>query len=87
MPFHFQKFNWFTYTLRSEGGPGGNEVTQSLTLTVRGTQPVALVENDEPRPIPRKPDGKPDLQGVWTGGWWYIGDEDYDRGGLPRIHL
>ena len=74
-----------TYTLKSENGPDGEEISQSLTLIVRGTQPVALEENDEPRPIPRMPDGKPDLQGVWFGGWWYLGREELDRGGLPRI--
>ncbi len=74
-----------TYTLRSEGGPNGDVISQSLTLTVRGTQEVAMTESNEPRPIPRMPDGKPDLQGVWFGGWWYLGSEEYDRGGLPRI--
>ena len=74
-----------TYTLKSEGGPDGEEVSQSLTLIVRGTQPVAMEESDEPRSIPRMPDGKPDLQGVWFGGMWYVGSEELDRGGLPRI--
>ncbi|MDG2089947.1 MAG: hypothetical protein P8J61_02400 [Gammaproteobacteria bacterium] len=74
-----------TYTIKSSNGPDGEEVSQSVTLTVRGTQPVAIIESDEPRPIPRMPNGKPDLQGVWHGGAWYIGAEDYDRGGLPRI--
>jgi len=57
-----------TYTLRTEGGPDGKAVTRSVTLFVRGTQPVAVTETSEPRPIPRMPDGKPDLQGVWFGG-------------------
>lgn len=74
-----------TYTLKSEGGPDGEEISQSLTLIVRGTQPVAMEVRDEPRPIPRMADGKPDLQGVWFGGWWYLGREDLDHGGLPRI--
>lgn len=74
-----------TYTLNSEGGPDGEDVSQSLTLIVRGTQAVALEESDAARPIPRMPDGKPDLQGVWFGGWWYLGRDDLDRGGLPRI--
>lgn len=74
-----------TYTLKTGNGPDGEEISQSLTLIVRGTQPVALEESNEPRPIPRMPDGKPDLQGVWFGGWWYLGREELDRGGLPRI--
>ena len=57
-----------TYTLRTEGGPNGEVVTRSVTLVVRGTQPVAVTETTGPRPIPRMPDGKPDLQGVWFGG-------------------
>ena len=57
-----------TYTLRTEGGPNGEVVTRTVTLVVRGTQPVAAAETTGPRPIPRMPDGKPDLQGVWFGG-------------------
>jgi hypothetical protein len=58
-----------TYTLRSEGGPNGEAVTRSITVLVRGTQPVAAaVAPTGPRPVPRMPDGKPDLQGVWFGG-------------------
>ena len=57
-----------TYTLRTEGGPNGEVVTRAVTLVVRGTQPVAAAETTGPRPIPRMPDGKPDLQGIWFGG-------------------
>ena len=57
-----------TYTLRTEGGPNGEVVTRTVTLVVRGTQPVAVSETTGPRPVPRMPDGKPDLQGVWFGG-------------------
>jgi hypothetical protein len=57
-----------TYTLRTEGGPNGEVVTRTVALVVRGTQPVAVTETTVPRPIPRMPDGKPDLQGVWFGG-------------------
>jgi hypothetical protein len=57
-----------TYTLRTEGGPNGEVVTRTVTLVVRGTQPVAVAQTTGPRPIPRMPDGKPDLQGVWFGG-------------------
>jgi hypothetical protein len=58
-----------TYTLRSEGGPDGQAVTRSITVTVRGTQPVRTeADVSRPRPAPRMPDGKPDLQGVWFGG-------------------
>lgn len=57
-----------TYTLRTEGGPDGVVVTRTVTLIVRGTQPAAAAETTGPRPLPRMPDGKPDLQGVWFGG-------------------
>jgi hypothetical protein len=63
-----------TYTLLSAGGPNGDMVTRSVTLVVRGTQPVAAVaEATGPRPVPRMPDGKPDLQGVWFGGGFGLG--------------
>lgn len=57
-----------TYTLSTAGGPNNEVVTRTVTLTVRGTTPVAVVEATGPRPTPRMPDGKPDLQGVWFGG-------------------
>lgn len=58
-----------TFTLRTEGGPGGEVVTRSVTVVVRGTQPLNVTaESTGPRPVPRTPDGKPDLQGVWFGG-------------------
>ena len=58
-----------TYTLRTEGGPDRQVVTRSVTVVVRGTQPVKVEENaTQPLPTPRLPDGKPDLQGVWFGG-------------------
>lgn len=57
-----------TYTLRTEGGPNGEVVTRTVTLVVRGTQPVAVATPSGPRSIPRTSDGKPDLQGVWFGG-------------------
>jgi hypothetical protein len=59
-----------TYTLRTEGGPNGEVVTRSVTLVVRGTKPAAVTDRNGPRPTPRTPDGKPDLQGVWFGGGW-----------------
>src|SRR5258706_670617 len=58
-----------TYTLRTEGGPDKQVVTRSVTVVVRGTQPVKVEESaTRPLPTPRLPDGKPDLQGVWFGG-------------------
>jgi len=64
-----------TYTLRSEGGPNGEAVTRSITVVVRGTQPVAAaIAPTGPRPVPRMPDGKPDLQGVWFGGGFGLPD-------------
>lgn len=58
-----------TYMLRTEGGAGGQAVTRTVTVVVRGTQPVAAdAALAGSRPAPRLPDGKPDLQGVWFGG-------------------
>ena len=49
--------------------PDKQVVTRSVTVVVRGTQPVKVEENaTQPLPAPRLPDGKPDLQGVWFGG-------------------
>jgi hypothetical protein len=58
-----------TYTLRTEDGPDGQVMTRSVTLLVRGTQPLKVDRQAVagPRPAPRLPDGKPDLQGVWFG--------------------
>jgi hypothetical protein len=62
-----------SYTLRTEGGPDGQVVTRSVTVVVRGTQPVKVeVEVAGPRPTPRLPDGKPDLQGVYIGGGVFV---------------
>jgi hypothetical protein len=58
-----------TYTLRTEGGTDQQVVTRSVTVIVRGTQPVKAEESTtQLLPMPRLPDGKPDLQGVWFGG-------------------
>ena len=59
-----------TYTLRTEGGPNGEVVARAVTLEVRGTKPATVAETNGPRPTPRTPDGRPDLQGVWFGGGW-----------------
>jgi hypothetical protein len=57
-----------TYTLTMKGGP-----SRSVVVTVEGTAPVAA---DEPAPmrftLARRPDGKPDLSGV------------YGNAGLPQ---
>ena len=57
-----------TYTLTMKGGP-----TRSVTVTVEGTTPVAAAGVGTVRTgIPRMPDGKPDLSGV------------YGNAGLPQ---
>lgn len=63
-----------TYTLRTEGGPNGEVVTRAVTLVVRGTRPAAAADSAGPRPVPRLPDGRPDLQGVWFGGPFGLSD-------------
>jgi hypothetical protein len=69
-----------TYTLTATGltsppTPGKPQatgtITRTLTVTVAGTQPVALTETSLPlgeRPTPRTADGKPDLSGVYGFG-------------------
>src|SRR5262245_9137789 len=57
-----------TYTLSMKGGP-----TRSVTVTVEGTVPGSATAADTVRgSIPRMPDGKPDLSGV------------YGNAGLPQ---
>jgi hypothetical protein len=57
-----------TYTLTMKGGP-----TRSVTVTVEGTTPVSAAALETARTgIPRMPDGKPDLSGV------------YGNAGLPQ---
>jgi len=77
-----------TYTLRTEGGPNGEVVTRTVTLVVRGTRPVAVAETAGPRRVPRMPDGKPDLQGVWFGGPFGLGVRGVGpapAGNAPRL--
>jgi hypothetical protein len=61
-----------TYTLTGFGyGTAGNS-TQSVTVTVAGTSPEVpkpASETASNRPIPRMPDGTPDLSGIYMGGF------------------
>jgi hypothetical protein len=57
-----------TYTLTATGT--GGATSRAVTITVPGTTP-RIVDGDatappEPTPIPRLPDGKPDLSGVYS---------------------
>jgi hypothetical protein len=55
-----------TYTLTVRG-PNNQVETRTVTLNVAGTTPVAVTAGTEPakRDIPRMPDGKPDLSGIY----------------------
>jgi hypothetical protein len=61
-----------TYTITALGyGTAGNS-TQSVTVTVVGTSPEVpkpASGTASNRPIPRMPDGTPDLSGVYIGGF------------------
>lgn len=50
-----------TYTLTMKGGP-----TRSVVVTVEGTVPAPSTPAASPRVLPRMPDGKPDLSGVYN---------------------
>ena len=59
-----------TYTLSVGGGPNGQTLARTVTITVAGTT-AAAVEGSGPgrgavQPTPRMPDGKPNLQGVFN---------------------
>lgn len=56
-----------TYTLRVRAS-GNTEVTKTVTVSVAGTQPVAASAPAETvkKEVPRMPDGKPDLSGVYN---------------------
>lgn len=64
-----------TYTLSAVGRGGADK--QSLTVTVAGTTPAATASANPAsagaapaaQPIPRMPDGKPDLSGVYIAGF------------------
>jgi hypothetical protein len=58
-----------TYTF-SASGRGGSD-RRSLTVTVTGTVPASqpAVAETGPKPVPRMSDGKPDLSGVYIGGF------------------
>ena len=55
-----------TYTLSAAGYAGAGSDTRSVTVTVVGTT-AAPAESAAPvnKPVPRMPDGKPDLNGVY----------------------
>jgi hypothetical protein len=57
-----------TYTLSVGGGPNGQVLVRSVTVSVAGTKPIAPVAPAvaTPRGVPRMPDGRPNLQGVFS---------------------
>lgn len=56
-----------TYTLKVGGGPNGEELTKTLTITVAGTTPrVVDAAASTAKPVPRTAGGKPVLQGVYN---------------------
>ncbi|HEX6997888.1 MAG TPA: hypothetical protein VF322_07065 [Gammaproteobacteria bacterium] len=55
-----------TYTLTVTGS-GGSE-TRAVTVTVAGGGQAAAPDRREERAVPRLPNGKPDLSGVYLGG-------------------
>jgi hypothetical protein len=69
-----------TYTLTVRG-VNDQVLTQSVTVNVAGTVPLAVAapSGDARRPAPRMADGKPDLSGVYTG----LGGGGAGRGAAP----
>ncbi len=65
-----------TYTL-TVSGPNNTTLAKDVTVTVAGTTPVAAAAAPVAKTVPRTPDGKPDLTGVYnfSGGG--------GRGGAP----
>jgi hypothetical protein len=60
-----------TYTLTALGFGGPGKDTRSITISVPGTTPApsesaAAGEPPASRPVPRTPDGKPDLSGIYV---------------------
>ena len=75
-----------TYTLTVHG-PKDQVITRDVTVTVAGTTPVAG-KNAAPakREIPRMPDGKPDLSGVYNSafpGTFFQGGPAMNIAGIP----
>jgi hypothetical protein len=56
-----------TYTL-TVTGPNNQVETRQLTITVAGTTPVAAETAETPKAVPRLPNGKPDLTGIYNPG-------------------
>jgi hypothetical protein len=58
-----------TYTFAASGRGGSDK--RSVTVTVAGTTPAAQPTHagNQPKAIPRMSDGKPDLSGVYIGGF------------------
>jgi hypothetical protein len=57
-----------TYTLSVGGGPNGQVLTKTVTITVAGTTPVSAAAPTaaSTQGVLRMPDGKPNLQGVFS---------------------
>ena len=57
-----------TYTLSVGGGPNGQVLTRTVTITVAGTTAVASTATAPAatQGVPRMPDGRPNLQGVFS---------------------
>jgi hypothetical protein len=55
-----------TYTLTARG-PNNTTLTKTVTVTVAGTTPVNSAPTAK-KELPRMPDGKPDLSGVYNSG-------------------
>ena len=75
-----------TYTLTVHG-PKDQVITQEVTVTVPGTTPVnAKAAAKANQPIPRMPDGKPNLSGVYNSafpGTFFPGGTAMNIGGVP----
>jgi hypothetical protein len=75
-----------TYTLTVHG-PNNQVLTKEVTVTVAGTAPVAAPAAAPKTEVPRMPDGKPNLSGVYNAafpGTFFSGGPPMNTGGVPR---
>jgi hypothetical protein len=74
-----------TYTLTVHG-PNNQVLTRDVTVTVAGTKPIVRTGAAAEKAVPRMPDGKPNLSGVYNSafpGTFFPGGPAMNIGGVP----
>jgi hypothetical protein len=75
-----------TYVLTVRG-PNDQTLTQQVTVTIPGTTPIAAASSSATRDIPKMPDGKPNLSGVYNAifpGTFFQGGPAMNIAGVPK---